>query len=121
MAFSLKTRRVRGIVLVDLSGRLSAGDAVSLLHNTIGRLAGQKNRKFVLNLEGVSYIDSYGIGELLATYTTLSNKGYSMCLLNPTERTTHLLKITKLLPVFDVFDDEDRAIEAQAGITAVGS
>ena len=58
MSFSLKTRRIRGVVLVDMVGRLSAGDAVLLLHNTVGRLADENSRKFVMNLEGVSYIDS---------------------------------------------------------------
>ena len=122
MSFALKTRRIRGVVLVDMVGRLSAGDAVLLLHNTVGRLADENSRKFVMNLEGVSYIDSYGLGELIATYTLLRNKGCSMSLLNPTDRTTNLLELTKLSTrVFDVFDDEDRAIEAQAGIAATSS
>ena len=122
MSFALKTRRIRGVVLVDMVGRLSAGDAVLLLHNTVGRLTDENSRKFVMNLEGVSYIDSYGLGELIATYTLLRNKGCSMSLLNPTDRTTNLLELNKLSTrVFDVFDDEDRAIEAQAGIAATSS
>ncbi len=116
MSFSLKTRRIRGVVLVDMVGRLSVGEPVLLLRNTVRRLADENSRKFVMNLEGVSYIDSYGLGELIATYTLLRNKGCSMSLLNPTERTTNLLELTKLSTVFDVFDGESRAIEAQAGI-----
>ena len=122
MSFSLKTRRIRGVVLVDMVGRLSAGESIVLLRDTVHRLADEGSRKFVLNLEGVSYIDSCGLGELVATYTSLTNMGRSMSLLNPTDRTTNLLELTKLSTrVFDVFDDEDRAIEAQAGIAATSS
>ena len=121
MSFSLKTRRIRGVVLVDMSGRLTTGDAVLLLHDTVARLADEDSRKFVLNLEGVSYIDSFGLGGLITTYTSLRNRGFRMSLLNPTERTTNLLRLTKLSTLFDVFDDEGRAIEAQAGAAAASS
>ena len=116
MPFSLKTRHIHGVVLVDMSGRLSVGEPVLLLRNTVRGLADRDRRKFVLNLEGVSYIDSCGLGELVATYTSLKNKGCSMSLLNPTERTIDLLELSKLSTVFDLFDDEKRAIEAQAGM-----
>ena len=116
MSFSLKTRRIRGVVLVDMAGSLSFGESALLLHNTVHRLVDENSRKFVLNLEGVSYIDSYGLGELVAMFRSLKNKGCSMSLLNPTERTTNLLELTKLWTgMFDVFDDESRAIGAQAG------
>ena len=122
MAFSLETRHIRGVVLLDLFGRLTVGDSILLLHNTVQGLADEDSRKFVVNLAGVSYIDSYGLGELVACFTSLRNKGCSMSLLNPTERTTNLLKLTKLSTmVFDVFDDEKQAIEAHAGIAATSS
>ena len=121
MSFSLKTRRIRGIVLIDMSGRFSAGESILLLRDTVHRLADEDSRKFVLNLEGVSYIDSCGLGELVATYTSLTNKGRSMSLLNPTQRTTDLLELSKLSTVFDVFEDESRAIEAQAGSAVASS
>ena len=108
MSFSLKTRRIRGVVLVDMSGRLSVGESVLLLRNTVRRLADEDGCKFVLNLEAVSYIDSCGLGELVATFTSLKNKGCSMSLLNPTQRITDLLELSKLSTVFDVFDDESR-------------
>ncbi len=116
MSFALKTRRIRGVVLVDMVGRLSVGEPVLLLRNTVRRLAEEDGCQFVLNLEAVSYIDGCGLGELVATYTSLTNKGCSMSLLNPTERTIDLLELSKLSTVFDVFDGESRAIEAQAGI-----
>ena len=122
MQFSLETRHIRGVVLLDFFGRLTVGDSILLLHNTVQRSADEDNHKFVLNLAGISYIDSYGLGELIASYTSLRNKGCSMSLLNPTERTTNLLELTKLSTmVFEVFDDEKKAIDAQSGIAATSS
>ncbi len=118
MSFALKTRRDRGVVLVDMSGRFSAGESVLLLRNTVNRLVEEDSRKFVLNLEDVSYIDSCGLGELVATYTSLTNKGCRMSLLNPTQRTSDLLELSKLTTVFDIFDRETQAIEAQTGMAA---
>ncbi len=122
MSFSLDTRHIRGVVLLDLSGRLTVGDSILLLHNTVRSLADKGSRKFVLNLASLSYIDSYGLGELIACFTSLRNQGGNMSLLNPTERTTKLLELTRLSTmVFDVFDDEEQAIEAQASIAATSS
>jgi anti-sigma B factor antagonist len=86
MSFSLKTRRPRGGVLVDMSGRLSAGESVRLLRNTVKQLAEKGSQEFVLNLEDISYVDSCGLGELVTIYTSLKNKGCSVSLLNPFQR-----------------------------------
>ena len=121
MSFSLKTRLTHGVVLVDMSGRLSAGESVMLLRNTVKQLAEDGSQKFVLSLEDISYVDSCGLGELVACYTSLKNKGCSLSLLNPSQRAMELLELTKLSTVFDVFDSEKGAIEAQAGIAATNS
>ena len=115
MACSIKTRRIRGVVLVDMLGRFSIGEPVLLLRNTIRGLADEDSSKFVLNLEGVPYVDSCGLGELVATYKSLMGRECTMSLLRPTQRIADLLELTKLSTVFDVFEDENRAVEAQLG------
>ncbi len=73
MSLSLNTRKVDGVVFVDMSGRLTIGEAVQSMRQTVKSLVAEGNRKFVLNLGEVSYIDSSGLGELVATYTSLRN------------------------------------------------
>ena len=115
MAFSVNTRKVDGAVIVDMSGRLSAGEPVLLLRETIRRFVEDGSRKFVLNLGQVSYIDSSGLGELITTYTTLRNRQGDINLLNLTKMAKDLLQMTKLLTVFNTFDDEKKAVQALTG------
>ena len=115
MSFSVKTRIIDNVVVLDLSGRLTAGDAVMQLHQTLGSHLDNFYRKFVLNLKGVSYVDSSGLGELVWAYTSVRNKGGQVKLLNLTARVQDLLQITKLLTVFDTYDNESRAISSLTG------
>lgn len=117
MSLSLNTRKVNGAVLVDMSGRLAAGEPVLLLRNTIRRFIEDGSRKFVLNLGGVSYIDSSGLGELIATYTTIRHQEGDVNLLNLSKSAKDLLQMTKLLTVFDCLDDEAKAVEKLPGKT----
>src|SRR5688572_25532482 len=119
MSLSVNTRKIQGIVIVDMSGKLSAGEPVLLLRNTVRRFIEDGSRKFVLNLGAVSYIDSAGLGELIATYTSLRNRNGDVKLLNLTKTAKDLLQMTKLLTVFDTFEDESNAIQALAGVAAV--
>src|SRR5262245_41524107 len=114
MAFSVNTRKVNGVVVVDMSGRLNAGEPVLLLRDTIRRFVEDGSVKFVLNLANVSYIDSSGLGELISTYTSLRNKQGDVNLLNLTKMAKDLLQMTKLLTVFSTFDDEAKAVQALA-------
>jgi anti-sigma B factor antagonist len=115
MSLNVKTRKVDGIVVVDMSGRLTIGEPVLLLRETLRVHVNDGARQFVLNLGDVSYIDSSGLGELVSAYTTVRNKQGDVKLLNLTAKAKDLLQMTKLLTVFDVYDDEGKAIEALKG------
>jgi anti-sigma B factor antagonist len=116
MSLSLKTRKVdNNVVLLELSGKLTIGEPVLLLRETLRTHTTDGERKYVLNLGDVSYIDSSGLGELVSSYTTIRNKGGDIKLLKLTSKTRDLLQMTKLLTVFDVYDDEAKAIASLKG------
>ena len=118
MSLSLKTRKVDdSIVLLELSGKLTIGEPVLLLRETLRTHTTGGERKYVLNLGDVSYIDSSGLGELVSSYTTIRNKGGDIKLLKLTTKTRDLLQMTKLLTVFDVYDDEAEALAGFEGET----
>jgi anti-sigma B factor antagonist len=108
------SRQVNGIMIVDLSGRITLGEGSVILRETVRDLLGKGNKKILLNLGDVSYIDSSGIGELVSAYTTVRNQGGELKLLNLTKKVHDLLQITKLYTVFDVKDDETSAVKAFA-------
>jgi anti-sigma B factor antagonist len=108
------TRQVDGITIVDLSGRITLGEGSVVLRDTIKDLLGKGQKKILLNLGDVSYIDSSGIGELVSAFTSVRNQGGELKLLNLTKKVHDLLQITKLYTVFDVKDDEATAISAFA-------
>src|SRR5688500_14749232 len=110
MSLNVKTRKVEGVVVVDMSGRLTIGEPVLLLRETLRVQVNDGVRHFVLNLGDVSYIDSSGLGELVSAYTTVRNKQGDVKLLNLTAKAKDLLQMTKLLTVFDVYEDEAAAI-----------
>lgn len=112
MSLNVKTRKVDGVIVVDLSGRFTIGEPVLLFRETLRTQVNQGARHFVLNLGDVSYIDSSGLGELVAAYTTVRNRQGDVKLLNLTAKAKDLLQMTKLLTVFDVYDDEGKAISA---------
>ena len=112
MSFSANTRKVGNVVIVDMSGELTIGEPTLLLRETIRRFVGDGNLKFILNLGKVTYIDSVGLGELITTYTTIRNRQGDVKLLKLTARAKDLLQMTKLLTVFDTYDDEQKAIAA---------
>jgi len=108
------TRQVDGITIVDLSGRITLGEGSVVLRDSIRDLLSKGDKKILLNLGDVSYIDSSGIGELVSAYTTVRNQGGELKLLNLTKKVHDLLQITKLYTVFDIKDDETTAIKAFA-------
>src|SRR5262245_31892042 len=112
MAFSLNTRKVNDIIILDMQGKLAIGEPVLLFRNTMRRFIDDGNKKFILNLGGVSKIDSTGMGELITSYASLKNRQGEVKLVNLTKSTKDLLQITKLLTVFDSYDDEEKAIAA---------
>jgi len=110
--FSLLTRQVEDIVIVDMQGNLTIGEAVLLLRNTVRRFIESGTRRFILNLSGVQYIDSAGLGELISIYTAVRNRNGDVKLLNLTEKAKDLLQMTKVLSAFGNFDREADAIAA---------
>ncbi len=118
MSFTLNTRKVGDVVVVDMVGQLGAGEPVLLLRNTVRRFMDDGTRKFVLNLGQVNHVDSSGLGELITTYTSARNRQGDVKLLNLSKIAKEILQVTKLLTVFDVFDDESKAIQSLASIKA---
>ena len=110
MSLKLSTREVKDIIIIDLSGRLTMGEPCAAIRDEIRDEIGQGNRKVVFNLADVSYIDSAGLGELTAAYTSIKNREGQLKLLNLTKRVRDLMQITKLYTIFDVFDDEKKVI-----------
>ena len=108
-------RSVGDITVLDLKGKMTLGEGDELLKDKINSLLGSGKKKLVLNLEGVPYIDSAGLGEIVRTFTTVSRQGGSLKLLNLTKRIEDLLAITKLLTVFETFDTEAEAIKSFSG------
>jgi anti-sigma B factor antagonist len=111
MSMSLKPRRIDDVVILDLSGRITIGEGTLVLRNQIQKLLDAGDAKFLLNLADVDYIDSSGLGELVSSFTTVRNKNGQLKLLNLTRRVRDLLQITKLLTVFDTFDNETEALK----------
>ena len=110
----IEEREVGEVLILDLSGKLTIGEGDELLKDKINSLVQQGRRKLVLNLAGVPYIDSAGLGEIVRTYTTVSRQGGKLKLLNLTKRIQDLLAITKLLTVFETFDSEQEAVQSFA-------
>ena len=112
MSMKASTRQVDGVTIVDLSGRITLGEGSVILRDTIKDLLGKGNKKILLNLGDVSYIDSSGIGELVSAFSSVQRQGGELKLLNLTKKVHDLLQITKLYTVFDVKDDEATAVGA---------
>lgn len=105
-------RQAGDVTILDLSGSVRMGEGAVALRNSIRRLIEKGNKKILLNLGGVKNIDSSGIGELIANYTTLSRDGGQLKLLSLTDKIQNLLVITKLLTVFDSYDNEAEALSS---------
>ena len=111
---SLKStiRQMEGVTILDLSSRITLGEGSVILREQIRDLLAKGQKKILLNLGDVTYIDSSGIGELVSAFTALKNQGGELKLLKLTRKVHDLLQITKLYTVFDIKDDEAAAIAA---------
>jgi anti-sigma B factor antagonist len=112
MNLTLTTRQGEGCVVVEASGRLVAGEPSTQLRDLVKRLTAEGARSFVFNLAGVSYVDSSGLGLLLSIYATVRGQGGEVKLANIGDRVKDLLKMTKLTEVFQIFEDENLALDA---------
>ncbi len=114
MSVKLNTRKVGDVTVIDVSGRITLGEGSSALRDVLRELITQGDKKILLNLSDVSYIDSSGIGELVSGFTSVANAGGTLKLLGLTKRVKDLLQITKLYTVFDVHEEETHAIRSFA-------
>jgi anti-sigma B factor antagonist len=106
----IETRTIGDVRVLDCSGKITLGEGTMAIRNAVRDILKNDGKKILLNLADVNYIDSSGIGELVSTYTTVTNHGGSLKLLNLTKKIQELLAITKLLTVFQVFDNEQKAL-----------
>ena len=110
MNAKLTSRQVGEVTVIDVSGRITLGEGTSLLRDEFRNLIGTNRRKILVNLAGVSYIDTSGIGQLVAGFTTVSNQGGQLKLLNLTKKTKDIMQITKICTIFETYDDEKKAL-----------
>lgn len=112
MSLKISVRQVGNVAILDLNGRVTLGEASGALRDTIKDLLSKDQKNIVLNLAGVSYIDSSGLGELVGGFATVSNRGGGLKLLNVQQRVHELMQITKLYSVFETFTDEAAAVRS---------
>ena len=108
----IEMRTIGDIRILDCSGKITLGEGTMAVRNTVRDILKDNGKKIILNLANVNYIDSSGIGELVSTYTTVTNNGGQLKLLSLTKKIHELLQITKLLTVFQVFDSEEAAVSS---------
>ena len=114
MSMKISTRQVDGVTIVDCSGRITLGEGSVTLRDTVREILAKGQKKILLNLADVNYIDSSGIGELVSAFTTTKNQNGELKLLKLTKKVNDLLQITKLYTVFDVHEEEAHAVRSFA-------
>jgi anti-sigma B factor antagonist len=112
VSVKLSIRQVGDVTVIDATGRITLGEGASTFRDAVRDLASKGDKKILLNLSDVTYIDSSGIGELVSGFTTVTNHGGVLKLLGLSKRVKDLLQITKLYTVFEVFDDESTAVRS---------
>jgi anti-sigma B factor antagonist len=109
---NIKERQAGDVTVLDLEGKITIGEGSVSLRNAIRGLVENGKKKILLNLAGVSYVDSSGLGELVSSYSSVTKDGGQLKLLNLTQKIQDLLAITKLLTVFDVYEEESTALSS---------
>ncbi|MCS6805437.1 MAG: STAS domain-containing protein [Acidobacteriota bacterium] len=109
---TISQRQVGSITIVDLNGKITISEGSAQFREAIRQLVEQEKPRLVLNFAGVTYVDSSGVGELVSTYTAISKQHGQLRLLHVPPRIKELLRITKLLSVFELFDDEAAALQS---------
>ena len=110
MALTIASRELDGVTVLDLNGRITLGEGSVQIRDAIRDLIAKGQKRILLDLGEVNYIDSSGLGELVSAYTTVKNQGAALKLLKLTRKVHDLLQLTKLYTVFDIYDDEASAI-----------
>jgi anti-sigma B factor antagonist len=109
---NISERQAGDVTILDMNGKITIGEGSVALRTAVRRLLEEGKKKILLNLAGVGYIDSSGIGELVSSYTAIGKENGQLKLLNLTQKLEDLLTITKLLTVFDVYDSEEEALSS---------
>lgn len=115
MAIKAVTRQVKDVTIVDIIGQIKLGDGSAELRDTVKDLLAKGNKRILVNLANVNYIDSAGVGELISAFTSTRNQGGELKLIHLTNKVRDVLQITKLYTVFDIREDESSALAAFAG------
>ena len=113
----MNERHVEGVTILDLKGRERIRGATIALHESIRCLAGEGKVQVLLDLAWVKHIDAGGLGELVASHVTLDEKGGALKLMHMTESVSEQMTATKLITVFDIYDDEPKALASFVGET----
>ncbi len=114
MSLKLNTRHAGDVAIIEISGKITLGEGSSAIRDAMRDAMAKGNKKILLNLSEVSFIDSTGIGELVAGFTSITNDGGSVKLLGLAKRVKDVLVITKLYTIFEIFDDEATALQSFA-------
>jgi anti-sigma B factor antagonist len=121
-------RHIDDVTILDLRGRLSLGEALAfgpgsdlVLTDAIRRLAEEGHKKVILNLAGVKYVDSSGVGQLVGALTTGRSQGVGLKLINPVKQVSDLMRMTKLYTVFDIQENEAAAIDSFSSGAVAGA
>jgi anti-sigma B factor antagonist len=112
MSFKATTREVGDVTVIDMDGRITLGEGSALLRDLIRENLARGRKKIVLNLAGIIYIDSTGLGELVSGYRLIKSEGGEIKLLNLNKKVTDLLQITRLYTVFDIHNQETQAVSS---------
>ncbi len=112
MPLKIEQREVSHVVILDVRGRIVLGDELGVVRTAVRNLIADGKKKIILNLAEVDYIDSSGVGELVGCFTTVKNAGGELKLLNLSQKVHDILNVTKLYTVFDIREDEFKAIKS---------
>lgn len=113
MSLDIQIRQMTGgVAVLDLSGRVTLGQEAAVLRDTLHQMSAAGQKQILLNLAGVSYLDSSGLGVLVAAFASITNRGGQLKLLNMSSKLKNVLVVTKLYTVFEVFEDESAAISS---------
>ena len=112
MAFEITTRELDHVIIVDAVGRLTLTDSRTRLRDLIHVFTSNGHKNFLLNLAGVDFIDSDGMGELVRSYSVVRQKGGEMRLVHLTQRVHDLLQITRVNTIFEIYNEEQTALQA---------
>jgi anti-sigma B factor antagonist len=112
VSLAIEQREREGVLILDLNGRISVGDAAAALRDTLRELVAAGSRSFILNLHKVDYIDSTGLGAMVVCFTSVRRLDGKLKLENLNRRNIELLVLTKLTTVFEIFNDEQDAVNS---------